>query len=155
MALTPDHPMTEQEVLDNYEFKVAKKMLLREYPWIKSVSLEADKINKWNIIFIDLHIDPYELGREQGWEVLRWVTQTIRRGEPYWSPYLSSFYEGTKMYEVVSPLTDEMNDMLRELHRSPALPIDLRLPGDRKFQVGSFHTDPSIATPEDTDRSTY
>ena len=43
-----DNPMTYQEVIDNYEFKVAKKMLMREYPWIKDVFMNPEEINKYN-----------------------------------------------------------------------------------------------------------
>ena len=56
-----DHPMTYQQLMDNYEFKIAKKMLKREYPWIKDVVIREDEINKWNLIFLDVTIDPYEL----------------------------------------------------------------------------------------------
>jgi hypothetical protein len=35
------YPMTYEELIDNYEYKIAKKMLLREYPWIKDVAYKS------------------------------------------------------------------------------------------------------------------
>ena len=51
-----NNPMTYDELLNNYEFKIAKKMLMREYPWIKDVKIKEDEINKWNLILSLIHI---------------------------------------------------------------------------------------------------
>lgn len=147
-----DFPMTYDELMNNYEYKVAKKLLLREYPWIKDVYAKEDEVNNYNIIFLELIIDPYELARKMGWTVVRWVTSYLKQGENYWSPYLSSFFDGNEMYEKTIPLNDEINNALRNLHSSPALPKDLRLPDTRKFQTGSYIATPAVATPEDTDK---
>jgi hypothetical protein len=143
------HPMTYEELLDNYEYKIAKKMLTREYPWIKDVTIREDEINKWNLIFLDVTIDPYELGRQEDWTVARYLDRSIRDNGEYWSPYLSTFYSDVS-WEDARPLQDSINKSLESIHTSPALPTDLRLPGTRKFQVGSWYAYPTSITPEDT-----
>ena len=143
------HPMTYEELLDNYEYKIAKKMLTREYPWIKDVTIREDEINKWNLIFLDITIDPYELGRQEGWTVARYLERSIRDNGEYWSPYLSTFYSDVS-WEDARPLQDSINKSLESIHTSPALPTDLRLPGTRKFQVVSWYAYPTSITPEDT-----
>ena len=147
-----DHPMTYEQLIDNYEYKIAKKMLLREYPWIKDVVIREDEINKWNLIFLDVTIDPYELGRQEDWTVARYLDRSIRDVGEYWSPYLSSFYSDV-MWEDARPLQDSINKSLASIHTSPALPIELRLPGNRKFNVGSWYAYPTSITPEDTTNS--
>jgi hypothetical protein len=144
-----DNPMTYDELMDNYEFKIAKKMLLREFPWIKDVTIKEDEINKWNIIFLDVTIDPYELGREKGWTVTRYLRRRIEDDGEYWSPYLSTYYDNAK-YEDTKPLQEEIDKVLSSIHTSPALPMDLRLPGSRKFNVGAWYAYPTTITPEDT-----
>jgi hypothetical protein len=146
------HPMTYEELLDNYEYKIAKKMLTREYPWIKDVTIREDEINKWNLIFLDVTIDPYELGRQEDWTVARYLDRSIRDNGEYWSPYLSTFYSDVS-WEDARPLQDSINKSLESIHTSPALPTDLRLPGTRKFQVGSWYAYPTSITPEDTTNS--
>ncbi len=60
-----ENQITYEELMDNYEFKVSKKMLMREYPWIKDVTYKnPEDINKYNLIFIDIVVDPYELAEE-------------------------------------------------------------------------------------------
>jgi hypothetical protein len=145
-----DYPMTYEQLMDNYEFKIAKKMLKREYPWIKDVVIkDNDEINKYNLIFLDVIIDPYELGRQEDWTVTSYLSRTINDVGEYWSPYLSSFYKDI-MWEDARPLQDSINKSLASIHTSPALPIELRLPGSRKFQVGSWYAYPNSITPEDT-----
>ena len=147
-----DYPMTYEELLDNYEYKIAKKMLLREYSWIKDVVIREDEINKWNLIFLDITIDPYELARQEDWTVARYLERSIRDNGEYWSPYLSTFYKDV-IWEDARPLQDSINKSLESIHTSPALPEELRLPGTRKFQVGSWYAYPTSITPEDTSRS--
>jgi hypothetical protein len=147
-----EHPMTYDELQNNYEFKIAKKMLIREYPWIKDVSVKPDEINKWNLIFLEVTIDPYELGRQEGWTVPSYVLRRIKEDGEYWSPYLSTYYSNAS-YEDTKPLTEQINNSLDSIHKSPALPTELRLPGTRKFQVGAWYTYPNLITPEDTTNS--
>ena len=144
--------MTYEQLIDNYEYKIAKKMLLREHSWIKDVNIKVDEINKWNLIFLEITIDPYELGRQEGWTVARYVGINIKDNGEYWSPYLSTFYKDTT-WEEARPLQDSVNKSLESIHTSPALPTDLRLPGTRKFQVGSWYAYPTSITPEDTTNS--
>ena len=144
-----DHPMTYEQLIDNYEYKIAKKMLLREYSWIKDVVIREDEINKYNLIFLDITIDPYELGRQEDWTVTRYLERSINEQGEYWSPYLSMFYKDVS-WEDAKPLQDGINKSLESIHTSPALPTDLRLPGTRKFQVGSWYAYPTSITPEDT-----
>jgi len=145
-----DYPMTYEQLMDNYEFKIAKKMLKREYPWIKDVVIkDNDEINKYNLIFLDVIIDPYELGGQEDWTVTSYLSRTINDLGEYWSPYLSSFFRDI-MWEDARPLQDGVNKALTSIHTSPALPIELRLPGSRKFQVGSWYAYPTSITPEDT-----
>ena len=144
--------MTYEQLIDNYEYKIAKKMLLREHSWIKDVNIKVDEITKWNLIFLEITIDPYELGRQEDWTVARYVGINIKDNGEYWSPYLSTFYKDTT-WEEVRPLQDSVNKSLESIHTSPALPTELRLPGSRKRQVGAWYAYPTSITPEDTTNS--
>jgi hypothetical protein len=149
-----DYPMTYEQLMDNYEYKVVKRLLKKEYPWIKDVDVkdDNDEINKYNLIFVDVTIDPFELGRQEDWTPSRYLRRRIEDDGEYWSPYLSSFFRDV-MWEDARPLQDDINKALASIHSSPALPIDLRLPGTRKFQIGSWYAYPTSITPEDTEQS--
>jgi hypothetical protein len=44
--MAADIPMTYDELINNYEYKIVKKMVMREYPWIKNMDIEEDDLNK-------------------------------------------------------------------------------------------------------------
>jgi hypothetical protein len=144
-----DNPITYEEFLDNYEFKVAKRILLREYPWIKDVRyLDPDDINKWNLIFVDIFINPYELSEQEGWTVANYVTLSIERGEEFWSPYLTTFFTKS-IGEEGREMVIEMEKTLEDIHKSSAIPQEMKLPGDRKLNIGTWHTVEGLTIPTD------
>ena len=144
-----DNPITYEEFLDNYEFKVAKRILLREYPWIKDVRyLNPDDINKWNLIFVDIFINPYELSEQEGWTVANYVTLSIERGEEFWSTYLTTFFTKS-IGEEGREMVIEMEKTLEDIHKSSAIPQEMKLPGHRKLNIGSWHTVEGLTVPTD------
>ena len=148
-----EFPITPEELENIYEYKVVKRLLKKEYPWIKDVIIKVpEEINKWNLIFLDVVIDPYELGRQKGWTVSPYLTRRIEEQGEYWTPYLSILYDNVS-WDEARPLQDEINKTVESIHTSPALPIDLRLPGTRKFQIGTWVAYPTTITPEDTTQS--
>jgi hypothetical protein len=145
--MASDNPITYEEFLDNYEFKVAKRILLREYPWIKDVRyLNPDDINKWNLIFVDIFINPYELSEQEGWTVANYVTLSIERGEEFWSPYLTTFFTKS-IGEEGREMVIEMETTLEDIHKSSAIPADMKLPGHRKLNIGTWHTIEGLTVP--------
>ena len=88
--------MTQEEVENNYVYKIVRKVLMREYPWIKDVQLDVPRLENFTyVIFLDIFIDPYELGKEQEWDVARWIDRSVEQGEQYESMSLSLFFVGS------------------------------------------------------------
>lgn len=147
--MASDNPITYEEFLDNYEFKVAKRILLREYPWIKDVRyLNPNDINKWNLIFVDIFINPYELSEQEGWTVANYVTLSIERGEEFWSPYITTFFTKS-IGEEGRDMMREMETTLEDIHKSSAIPQEMKLPGHRKINIGTWHTVEGLTIPTD------
>jgi len=143
-----DHPLTYEELLDNYEFKVGKRILTREYPWIKDVVIKTpEDVNRYNLIFIDVIFNPFELSEEKGWRLASYVVKSIDRGDNFWAPYLSTFF--TNMGEEARELVQSMEKTLEDLHKSPAIPQEMRLPGHRRLNIGSWYTQPGTQVPTD------
>jgi hypothetical protein len=143
-----DHPLTYDELINNYEFKVGKRILVREYPWIKDVVLRSpDDINKYNLIFVDVIINPFELAQEKGWRLASYIRRSIERGDNFWSPYLTTYF--TDIGDEARELVQGMEKTLEDLHKSPAIPQEMRLPGYRKLNIGSWYTEPGTEVPTD------
>ena len=134
MAVKTEDLMTPEQLNDNYEYKVTKKILLREFKWIKDISFKDNEINDYNLIFIDLYINPFELSDETGWAISKWTLNDIEKGEPYYSPYLSSLMKVS--YEEAKDITKSIEQTIESVHKSAAIPKELRLPGARKLAIG-------------------
>ena len=143
--------MTREELENNYEFKVTKKALMREFPFIKDVTVKKDDdINKYpSSIYLELVIDPYVMAHQYGFRVWDAVTRSLKKDEPYWFPYLSIFVENDNRMELVAPITKAIEELIDGIHKSPALPSELRL--GKKLRVGSYMAYPSSLPSNMTD----
>jgi len=150
--------MTAEEIQNNYTYKVVRKVLTREYPWIKDVQLDVPRLENFKyVIFLDIFIDPYELGKEHEWDVARWVDRSVEQGKQYDSTMLSLFFVGSS--PDMSEQKDEVNKTIEDVQRSPAIPPEMRL-SDGSFMVGSFITVQGLTVPEpepdeDIEEDTY
>ena len=130
-------PITKDELYNNYEFRVVKKILKDRYPWIKDVIVEdPTNINKYNIIFVDIMIDADQLSQETGGEIMPFVKSSIFY-DYFSSPYLSTFFK-TDHPSPYSKIQDEIDNTLSSIRTSSALPSHLKLPKSRKLMAGSF-----------------
>lgn len=137
MASSYPH-MTLDQLYDNYQYKVVKKALMREYPWIKDIWVKEDELNKYGLIFLNLDIDPVKLGEERGWTMTPWVLSAYNKGKNYHGMYLSLFYDKVD-YDNTRELQNELGELANSVGKSPAFPKDLLLPGQRTFTIGDFH----------------
>jgi len=132
--------MTEQELYDNYTFKVVKRALMREFPFIKNVSVkdpaDIDKYKKY--IFLDVDINPYEMSQMYGLKIDPIANRYLRRGEPYWAPFLSMFVKGD--VEESYPIKKAINDLVNSVQKSTALPQEFKL--DRELEIATYHASP-------------
>ena len=148
--------MTREELENNYEYKVTKKALLREFPFVKDVYVkDDDDINKWNrYIYIDLIIDPFALAHQYGFRVWGPVINALRRGDTYMSPYLSIFIGDDDRVALVSPINKAMEELIEGIHDSPAIPRELKLRDSihsKTLGIGTFTALPSSLPSNMTD----
>ena len=138
--------MTEQELYDNYTFKVVKRALMREFPFIKNVYVkDPDSIDKYkSFIFLDVDINPYELSHQYGLRVDPITHKYLRRGEPYWAPYLSMFIKSG--VEDTYPIKQAINELVHSIQKSTAIPQEFKL--DRELDIGSYHAGPDTIPPD-------
>ena len=132
MAVNPNNYVTPTEVENNYEFKLMKKVLRQEYPWIKDVLVPSDEeINKYNLIFLPIVIDPFILQKEVGLPLERWIKRYLTDER-----YKQTNRQG------------ELDITMRSVGRSAAIPNDLKMGKGRQFSSGEFLI-PEMDIPED------
>jgi hypothetical protein len=119
---------------------------MREYPWIKDVQLDIPGLEKFEyVLFLDIYINPYELGEERGYNVASWIEKSIRNKEDYYTTVITMYFDGSS--PEMRAITQEVNDTIEATQKSPAIPVDLRLPENRRFMVGSYHLSDDITIP--------
>lgn len=152
----PQRFVTKEEVENSYEFKLIKKILKREFPWIIDVLLPSDEeINEYALIFVNVLIDPYMLQRETGWPLnsyMKFYFGTENTFLHTHDPYAYSTAYLTTMYDVPREdsnyIQEDIEKTMKQIAKSPAIPEDLKLGKDRQFVVGSWLA-PKMEVPED------
>ena len=151
--------ITEKEFEDSYEYKVVKKSLLLNFPFIKDVELDrSNDINRWtHAIYIKLTIDPYLIAQMYNLKVWNAVTTALMRGESYWSPYISIFFVNPKdnngsshekTMDLTRPIATQIQMVINGIHNSKVLPEEFKL--DRSIQVGRYDVTPESLPPDIT-----
>jgi hypothetical protein len=128
--------MTYEELLNNYEFKVATRVLKQEFPFITKVYMRNPaEINEYTIIFVDVDVDPDKLFEYYNdGEPANYVAGYKRRKEFFQTPYLRIAFN-----TLPSKDTDGPNKVIEKISDSTAIPHHLKLPKPRKLRIGSYY----------------
>ena len=138
--------MTVEELYDNYTFKVIKRALMREFPFIKNVYVkDPDTIDKYkSFIFIDVDINPYELSHQYGLKVDKIADRYLRRGEDYSTPYISLFIGGG--IEDSRPIRNAIGELMDGVQNSTAIPQEFKLGKD--IEIGGYYANHNTVPPD-------
>lgn len=143
MAVEPQNYVTHDEVENSYEFKLMKRILKKEFPWIIDVKVPSDEeINQYNLIFVDIFIDPFILQKEKEWPIVSYLKYYLTGGRSHHDPYTYQSSYLSTLYNVDRQETQEVQDdvetTMRSISKSNAIPSDLKLGKGRSFAVGSW-----------------
>ena len=137
MAVDPGKEYTVEELYDNYEFKVVKRAIMKEFPWITDVTVTQDNLDAYNTIFLDFEVDLPRLLETYGWEPYRSAQRAWDNNQYFHSMHLSLL--GNVPFEEARPVASEIERLYKTISESPALPKDLRLKSGRRFSIGDFY----------------
>jgi hypothetical protein len=144
--------MTPEELYDNYEYKVTVRALKREFPFIKDIRIKEDEINKYGLIFLNIVIDPFEMAETYGYHVSNWVKNNIKKGETDSAITPSVFFD--EPYVDIIKVGEMIDELLRGIHDSKAIPDTMKLPRGRQLDYSQFVVDPVISPIPEEDSST-
>jgi len=130
---------------NNYEFKLAKKMLLREYPFIKSIGYNQDELNRYTAIYIDLLFNPYEVFPQDENSADSDLDLLIKLQGKWSCMHLAVFFKDNYK-EQARILEKEVNEALWNIHENSSIPKEMRLPGDRYIKTGEWYINKSTLT---------
>ena len=124
--------MTEQEVMNSLEFKLTTKILKNEFPFIKGMDLDGDPNQYQNSIYVRILLDPIEMSEYYDIPLRNW--SSIKKSG--WSTtYLKIFVE-PEYQDILSGVSDEIDDLLMQATKSNAVPQGMKL--GKVLRVGDY-----------------
>lgn len=135
---------TQEELDNNYTFKLIQKSLKKEFPFIKKVYLRDPKdLDKWSKnIFVDVDINPYEISERYGLPLDRLTERYLRRGQEYWSPHFTMFFKINTIEErrTIGNIVNEINYLIHSIQENAAIPDHLKF--FKKVNIGAWYANP-------------
>jgi hypothetical protein len=144
-----EEKLTLDELYNNLEFKLAKKLVKLEYPWVKDLIVYMpENINKYSLIFVEPVIDAEELASEYDFDLASFIKYYIRTDGKFFSPYLSTmFANANNSTDISIDISNKIERIFRNIHNNPAIPDTMRLPKDRRLALGGvIHQPPTDNT---------
>ena len=139
--------LTPEQVRSSVEYKATERAMKAEFPWIKKIQVRDDEVNKYNLIFLDIYVDPFIMRNYTGALIFSWVISTLKSNRDFRGVGFSTLLEMT--YEESKQIEDKMEELMRQIHNSPVIPPHLKLPPSRKLQPGSIIVDKDTPIPKE------
>ena len=124
--------MTEQEVMNSLEFKLTTKILKNEFPFIKGMDLDGDPNQYQNSIYVRIHLDPIEMAEYYDIPLRNW--SNIKKSG--WSTTYLKIYVEPEYQDILSGVSDEIDELLMQATKSNAVPQGMKL--GKVFRVGDY-----------------
>lgn len=137
--------LTPEEVNDSYELSIAKRLLRQKFPWVQDVTLsDAHGINEFGLVFMDIDVDGEKFLEDNPEATLYpFYHAYVPRNEIPRHSFLTIFFDDIDARDI----ENDIDDIFKKVHRSPAIPDELKLPSDRRLAVSGFRVDPTKQSP--------
>lgn len=142
--------MNKQEVEQSLPFKAARKILKRTFPWITKIEAPEDAERYSSLIFLEIYFNPYKFLESYPEYILDpFFIRQVKRDDSFktWgSTNMGVFVQkkvedGKERFETFKPISYEVTKILNSIGRSQAFPEELKLNGNRTFDLNNFYID--------------
>ena len=137
---------TTEELYDNYTFKLIRRALMREFPYIKNVFVNPFDLGKYNTIFLNFELDPAIWEETYNDEFQGWVKKEMDAGK-----YIDISFPMTATnmtYDEYQPIRKRINDVMSQVIQSEAVPQELKIQGHRPVAIGTWHINRRSGSPD-------
>lgn len=137
--------ITKSDVENNYEFKIVRGALKKEFPFIVDVSPapEEKDLNNYHTVLLVATLDPEEIKKAFGWTLNPWVESQLDSGLSYTTALPSVMFTAT-YDEVKDKLIEPVSRVLDAIRRTSVIPDELKFNNvsDRFLSVIEYEVDP-------------
>ena len=137
--------LTKEEVLDSYEFSIAKRLLRQKFPWVQDIHIsERNDINQYGLIFTDIDVDGEKFLQDHPEaSIYPFQYNYFRDGQIPNHSFLNIFFNDIDARDI----ENDIDNIFKKVHKSPAIPDELKLPSDRRLSISGFRIDPTKQSP--------
>lgn len=137
--------LTKEEVLDSYELSIAKRLIRQKFPWVQDIHLsERNDINEYGLIFTDIDVDGEKfLEAHPEASIYPFQYGYFKEGRIPNHSFLNIFFNDVDTQDI----ENDIDEIFKKVHRSPAIPDELKLPHDRRLSISGFRVDPTKQSP--------
>lgn len=137
--------LTKEEVLDSYELSIAKRLIRQKFPWVQDIHLtDRNDINEYGLLFTDIDVDGEKfLQAFPEASIYPFQYNYFRERQIPRHTFLNIFFNDIDEREI----ENNIDEIFKKVHRSPAIPDELKLPHDRRLSVSGFRIDPTKQSP--------
>ena len=131
---------TPEDIYNVYAFKLLKKALKREFPWIKDVFVRQEDLDLYTTIFLNFEFDPNEFSETYGFPTKKWIQEMIDEGK-----YLDWSYPNLindMQYDEYKTVRDDIRRTIKDVSENPALPDEFKfreIGNNRNIELGTWH----------------
>lgn len=132
---------TTGDIENNYEFKVMRRILKKEYPFITNITLTDNWDEYISLYFVDITINPIML-----MEVLNIPDSTryIRRYNNSVAYLSMLFHTSFNRDDSISNIAKQVQATMTRVHESPSIPDDMKL--YRPVSISGWDVDGQVDT---------
>jgi len=141
---------TREEIENNYEFKVMRRLLKKEFPFITDMSLTHNWDDYKSLLFVDISLSPKTLMEYLNIPITPSSTKYLKYSStsvPYMSMLFPSRYNKG---DVITDLAKNIQAVITRVHQSSSIPDDMRLPRDvsvSSFDISSYDVSDNMTIP--------
>ena len=133
---------TREDIENNYEFKVVKRLLKKEFPFITDVKLTDNWGDYNSLFFVDVSLNPSLLMEHLNIPDTPASTKYLRVFS-HSVAYLSMLFPSSfNRNESISDLAKKVQATITRVHQSPSIPDDMRLP--RPVSISGWEPDRQV-----------
>jgi len=137
-----------EQLYDNYTFKLLKRSLMREFPYIKNVFVNFFDLGRYNTIFLNFDFDPAIWGEMYNDPMVKWLKDVTDEGG-----YIDLSYPTTATdmaYDEYQPIKKSIQKVMSDVFNSEAVPKELKIQGQRPVAIGTWHVNRRGGKPDYT-----
>lgn len=137
-----------EQLYDNYTFKLLRRALMREFPYIKNVFVNFFDLGRYNTIFLNFDFDPAIWGEMYNDPMVKWLKDVTDEGG-----YIDLSYPTTATnmeYDEYQPIKKSIEKVMSDVFNSEAVPKELKIQGQRPVAIGTWHVNRRGGKPDYT-----